>query len=372
MLLTLHRAAILSLSVLVSGCSLPRGAGFQSEVLAASNAGNRAEGEEAVYDFEVYKVTRETLPVIGAWPDPHAESFPWISSQEQPASLIIAPDDLVQLTIWDAEENSLLSGLGGGVTPLQETQVDSTGRIFVPYIGELQISGMSPTTARSRIEEELSRTIPSAQVQLIVKPGRRNTANILGGAGASGLYELPDRNFKLLELLSMAGGANTELTNPQVRLIRDGRTYGIPLKRLLEEPALNTTMRGGDLVRVVSDDRSFLALGATGAEAVVPIEKPELSALEALATIGGVNDGSANPKGILILREYPASAVRTDLTGPPQERVVFTLDLTTADGLFSAGKFLIQDGDLIYGTESVLGAALTLVGVGQTIASLGN
>ena len=367
---TFQRFLLLGLCFLVAGCSLPRGAGFQSEVLAASNAGNREEGEEAVYDFEVFEVTRETLPIINSWPNPDIQSFSWIPSQEQPASLIIAPGDTIQLTIWDAEENSLLAGAGQRVTPLQETQVGSTGRIFVPYIGDMQVSGMSSMTARARIEEELSKTIPSAQVQLIVKPGRQNMANLMSGFAAPGLYELPDRNFKILELLSMAGGADPSLLNPQVRLIRNGRTYGISLDRLLEEPAQNTTMRGGDRLRIIGDERKFLSLGATGSEAVHEISDQHLSALEALSMIGGVSDGTANPKGILIMREYDASAVRQDASGPAQERVVFTIDLTSADGLFSAGKFLIQDDDLIYGTESVLGPALTVFGLGQSIASL--
>ncbi|SFR55999.1 polysaccharide export outer membrane protein [Yoonia tamlensis] len=372
MQLTLQRIAVLGLCLLTAGCSLPRGAGFQSEVLAASNASSRAEGEEAVYDFEVIAVTRETLPMINAWPNPDIQEFPWISSQEQPASLIIAPGDTVQLTIWDAEENSLLAGAGQRVTPLQDTQVSSAGRIFVPYIGEMQIAGMAETTARARIEEELSRTIPSAQVQLIVVPGRANMANLMTGFGAPGLYELPDRNFKILELLSLAGGANSTLVNPQIRLIRNGRTYGVALKRLMEEPALNTTMRGGDRLMIVGDERNFLSLGATGSEAVHPITEQNMTALEALSTIGGVNAGTANPKGILIMREYDTSAVRDDMTGPAQQRVVFTMDLTSADGLFSAGKFVIQDDDLIYGTESVLGSALTVFSLGQTLASLVN
>ncbi|MDO6591255.1 polysaccharide export protein [Loktanella sp. D2R18] len=370
--LLMLRIAVLGLCLLTAGCSLPRGAGFQSEVLAASNAGNREEGEEAVYDFEVVAVTRETLPVINAWPNRDVQSFPWIASQEQPASLIIAPGDTVQLTIWDAEENSLLAGTGQRVTPLQDTKVGANGRIFVPYIGDMQVSGMSEMTARARIEEELSRTIPSAQVQLIVLPGRANMANLMTGFGAPGLYELPDRNFKLLELLSLAGGADPSLLNPQVRLIRAGRTYGVSLKRLMEEPALNTTMRGGDRVMIIGDDRNFLSLGATGSQAVHQIAGQDMTALEAMATIGGVSAGTANPKGILIMREYDADAVREDMTGPAQARVVFTMDLTSADGLFSAGKFIIQDDDLIYGTESALGPALTVFSLGQNIASLVN
>ena len=54
--------------------------------------------------------------------------------------------------------------------------------------------------------------------------------------------------------------------------------------------------------------------------------------------------------------------------GPPQDRVVFTIDLTKADGLFSAGKFQIQSGDLVYVTESPLGTATTLVGIFANVA----
>ena len=358
------------LCIAIAGCGLPRGAGFQSEVLAASNAGNREEGEPAVYDFEVYDVNRETLPLLQSWPRNDVQSFPWITAQEQPASLIIATGDTVQLTIWDAEENSLLSGAGQRQTPLQETQVSTSGRIFVPYIGELRIAGMSPDTARARIEEELVRTIPSAQVQLTVQPGRQNTANLVSGTNGVGLFELPDRDFTILDLLSLGGGVNPALLNPQVRLVRDGRTFGVPYNRLLKEPNLNTAVRGGDRVIVLPDTRQFISLGATGIEAVHDFPKQELTALEAMAIVGGVSDSRANPQGILIMREYELSEIRTDETGPPRDRVVFTIDLTSADGLFSAGNFLLQDSDLIYGTESSLGTALTAVSLLSTIDDL--
>lgn len=366
----LHRFAAILLCLTVAGCSLPRGAGFQSEVLAASNAGSRADGEAAVYDFAVFEVNRETLPLLKSWPENGVKSYSWINQQEQPASLTIAPGDLVQLTIWDAEENSLLAGTGQRATPLQQTQVSTAGRIFVPYIGELRISGMSPDTARARIEEELIRTIPSAQVQLTVEPGRQNTANLVAGVGAPGLYQLPDRNFKLLDLLSLGGGANPTLLNPQVRLVRGGNTYGVPLKRLLAEPNLDTTVRGGDRVMLLQDERQFVSLGATGSEALHDFPEEEVTALEAMAIVGGISDTRANPKGILIMREYDVSAVRDDTSGPPQERVVFMIDLTSADGLFSAGDFMLQGDDLVYATESALGPALTAAGLFNTLSAV--
>ncbi len=359
-------AAIIACFALAS-CGLPRGAGFQSEVLAASNANTAAEGEEPVYDFSVYEVNRQTLPVLQGWKVGGDAPRPWLLAQEQPASLMIAPGDIVQMTIWDAEENSIFGQ--AGVTPLQPATVSSDGRIFVPYIGELRVSGMSPSTARSRIEEELIRTVPSAQVQLQVEPGPANTANLASGLTVPGLYPLLDRNTKILDLFSQAGGPMADLNSPQVRLVRGGKTYGIPFERLLRDPRSNIAIQGGDRIYVEDDARQFITLGATGAQAIFDFPDIEFSALEALAFIGGVNAGSANPEGILILREYDASAVSDGVAGPPQERVVFKIDLTSADGLFSAGNFMLEGDDLIYGTESALGPALTLFGLTNTLAT---
>ncbi len=359
-------AAIIACFALAS-CGLPRGAGFQSEVLAASNANTAVEGEEPVYDFSVYEVNRETLPILQGWPATGDATLPWIVAQEQPASLMIAAGDMVQITIWDAEENSIFGATG--VTPLQPETVSSDGRIFVPYIGSLRVSGMASSTARQRIEEELIRTVPSAQVQLTVEPGPSNTANLASGFGLSGLYPLADRNVKILDLISQAGGPNPELNSPQVRLVRGSKTFGIPFERLLRDPRANIAMRGGDRVYVEDDSRKFIALGATGTQSIVDFPEVEFSALEALALIGGVNAGSANPEGILIMREYAPSAVADGIAGPPKERVVFTIDLTSADGLFSAGNFMLEGDDLIYGTESALGPALTLFGLTNQLVS---
>lgn len=361
------RIGVLVAFLALAGCGLPRGAGFQSEVLAASNANTAAAGEDPIYDFAVYEVNRDTLPVLQGWPATGAAAMPWIIAQEQPASLMIAAGDTVQVTIWDAEENSIFGG--SGVTPLQPAKVSSDGRIFVPYIGNLRVSGMSPSTARQRIEEEMIRTVPSAQVQMTVEPGPANSVNLASGLAAPGLYPLMDRNVKILDLFSQAGGPSPELNSPQVRLVRGGKTYGVPFERLLKDPRANIAMRGGDRVYVEDDTRQFIALGATGTQSIIDFPQTEFSALEALAFIGGVNAGTANPEAILILREYAPAMVADGVAGPPQERVVFTIDLTSADGLFSAGNFMLEGDDLIYGTESVLGPALTVFGLTNTVVS---
>jgi polysaccharide export outer membrane protein len=56
--------------------------------------------------------------------------------------------------------------------------------------------------------------------------------------------------------------------------------------------------------------------------------------------------------------------------GPDQARVVFAVDLTTADGLFSARNFNIHSGDLVLVTESPITSAQTIFGLVGSVFGL--
>lgn len=366
-----RRATALVLSLVLAGCTTPRGAGFESEVLAASKVPdpNAPDGQK-VADFTVHPVTRDSLAALAGWPATGLRSYSWIPRREQPASMIIAPGDSVNVHVWDTEDNSLLAGPGERVANLQNVRVSPSGSVFLPFVGEMKISGMAPETARARIEERFLSSIPSAQVQLSVAPGRENTANLVSGVANPGVYPLIDRNTTLLTLLAQGGGVQPSLKNPQIRLMRGSAIHGVSVQRLFEDPSLDTTLQGGDRVIVEEDKRYFLSLGAAGTEAMHLFPKDQVSALDAMSLMGGLEENTANPKGILILREYPATAIRSDGSGPSQPRIVFSIDLTTADGLFSAGRFAIMPGDLVYATESRVTSARTVLGILGSVSGL--
>ena len=123
---------------------------------------------------------------------------------------------------------------------------------------------------------------------------------------------------------------------------------------------------------VEADDRYFLSLGATGTEAQIPFESSNVSALDAITKAGGISDTRGDPQGILILREYPSSAVAAGVRGPRQQRVVFTLDLTNADGLFSARNFPIHHKDLVLATESPITNARTVLQLVGSVFGVAN
>jgi polysaccharide export outer membrane protein len=118
---------------------------------------------------------------------------------------------------------------------------------------------------------------------------------------------------------------------------------------------MDIALRDGDTIYIEQDTRAFTVLGATGAQNRMEFETEVISAIEALAQVGGLNANLANPTGVFVFRNEPeeiAEAVmgRDDLTGT--QRLVYVLDLTEPNGMFDARDFIIRDGDTIYVTEA--------------------
>ena len=367
---------LFGLVLLVAGCgSFPRGSALQSEVLDQTTADPviAADGTEiaAPTEFAVEAVTRDRLGVYADWPAVGERDLGWIARVDQPNNRIIAPGDTVAVSIWSTEDNGLLTIPGQRFVALPPIRVSPGGEIFLPYIGQIRISGMAPETARARIEEAYLDVTPSAQVQLELTEGRASTVSLVEGFAAPSVYPLVDQDVTLLEMIAQAGGIAPGLRNPQVRLQRGDRTYGISAARLLSDTALNTTLQGGDRMFAQADDRYFLALGASRVSAQVPFPQDRVTALEAISLIGGLAPERADAQGVLILRRYREDAVRRDDSGPHHARTIFSIDLTSADGLFSAGQFRIRPGDLIYVTESPLLTARNVFGLIGTVFGLG-
>ena len=349
----------------LAGCEiLPRGAAVEREIV------NAAEGETA--DFAVHPVTREALAAMADWPRTGERHLGWIPASRGARTQVIAAGDTLEITIWDSNESSLLSAAGQRAVQISALDVAPDGTVFVPYVGNTRVAGMTVQVARETLQQEIDRVVPASQVQLSMVEGRTNSVDLVGGVASPGAYPMPDRNFSLLNLIAVGGGVQAGLANPQIRLIRGGDIYGTSVARLYANPALDTLLVGGDQVIVEEDRRYFLSLGAAGLQSQHPFTRDKISALDAISIIGGVESRRGNPGGILILREYPENAVRTDGSGPEKARVVFTLDLTLADGLFSARNFDIAHGDLVLITESPITSAQTIFGLIGAVFGLAN
>lgn len=349
----------------LSACgTLPRGAALEKEVIQDADAPES--------DIAVYPVTRAFLPSVAQWPHTGASRHGWLGQSRGSNAQVIRPGDSLDILVWDSGENSLLTSPEQQVAAMPGIRVSESGTIFMPYVGKVQVAGRTPDSARQLIQRQMETIVPAAQVQLAMTEGRANSIDLVGGVNQPGNIVMPDQDFSVLAAISAGGGVRDSLENPQVKLVRGSKIYATSLDRLYENPSLDSRLHGGDKVIIEEDRRYFLSLGAAGREAQHAFNRDTVSALDALAIIGGVNDNRANPQGILILREYPNSAVSAGTRGPRKTRVVFTLDLTTSDGLFSARNFPIHSGDLVLATESPLTNTRTILGLVGSVFGLVN
>lgn len=361
-----RRASLIVLAVaalFLSACQSPRGSALTSEILR--------DEQEPLAAHAIIPVTRANVDQIAEWPGSPGPRHDWIAPGRHGSAPILKAGDVLSITIWENEQNSLLVPPGAKQISLTAMTISSRGTVYLPYSGEVKVSGMTSEDARGVIQTSLAQTSPSVQVSLSTVSGDQNTVFLVSGMQNPGAYPLAGRDQTILSTLALGGGISPALRNPIVRLIRAGRTYEISAAQLLENAAYDTALRGGDRILVEQDDRYFTSLGATGTERLIYFEKNTISALEAMSMIGGLSDLRADPKGVLVLRDYATGSVRSDGKGPPKPQVVFAFDLTQADALFAARRFPILSGDTVLVTESSLPSTQSILSVFGSVLGIG-
>ncbi|AJE48019.1 polysaccharide biosynthesis/export family protein [Celeribacter indicus] len=342
---TTRAVALVAVLASLSACGLPRSGPNKREVFSGSVLN---EGDAFVISVNDRVNTATAI-----------NSELGFSSTFLNAGLVgsdtISPGDVLSLTIWENVDDGLLAGQGANATALSEVQVDGDGFIFVPYAGRIKAAGNSPEAIRRIITEKLDAQTPDPQVMVTRAAGNGATVTVSGKIGAQGVYPIERPTRRLTAMLAAAGGPSVEPEVAQVKVMRGGRIGTIWFNDLYSNPKFDIPLRDGDRVLVEADPRSYTALGATGAQSVIPFKTRDLSALEAIAQVGGLQTNSADPKGVFVFRNEPEQIARivlgrTDLIGP--QRVVYVLDLTQPNGLFLARDFLIRDGDTVYVTEA--------------------
>lgn len=327
------------------GCGLPRSGPSKREIFSGSI--------EQQGDTFIVPVSRNITQLTAVKPGLGFSGA--FQSAGLVGSDVIHAGDVLSLTIWENVDNGLLASTGTNATPLSEVQVDGSGNIFVPYAGRIKAAGNTPEGLRQVITGKLSTQTPDPQVTVSRVAGDGSTVSVMGGVGAQGVFPITQPTRTLSAMLAKAGGVVIEPEIAQVTVTRGGRSGKVWLKDLYRNPKMDIALRPGDVILVEKDQRSFTALGATGAQNRVPFEMQELSAIEAIAQVGGLSTNFADPTGVFILRDESEGVARTvlgrpDLQGP--QRIAYVISLTEPDGLFNARDFMIRDNDTVYVTEA--------------------
>ncbi|WP_424939684.1 polysaccharide biosynthesis/export family protein [Aliiroseovarius sp. S253] len=336
---------ILATAVFALGaCGLPRTGPTKQEIYAGSVQNN---GNSFIVDVND-RVTRATAvaPALG-----FSQAF---QNSGVVGSDTIRAGDTLSISIWENVEDGILTTAGAPAL-LEQVQVDGAGNIFIPYAGRVKAAGNSPEAIRRVITSKLADQTPDPQVTVRRMAGDGATVSITGAVSGQGVYPIERPTRTLNAMLARAGGVSIEPEIAKVKVIRGAKTGEIWFEDLFKYPQMDIALRGGDRILVEADTRTFTALGATGTQSRVGFASQTISAVEAIAQVGGLSPATADPTGVFVLRDERAEVAnavlgRKDLSG--SQRMVYVLDLTATNGLFMARDFVIRDGDTVYVTEA--------------------
>ncbi|MEP5806254.1 MAG: polysaccharide biosynthesis/export family protein, partial [Roseobacter sp.] len=285
--------ALLVAFAALSSCGLPNAGPNKRQIFSGS-----VEQQGNAYVVEVNdSVTRATayVPPLG-----FSDSF---RNAATVGSDTIQAGDILGLTVWENVDDGLLAGPAQRATLLESVQVDGDGFIFVPYAGRIKASENTPEAIRRIITERLQDQTPDPQVEVRREAGDGSTVSLIGSIGGQGVYPIERPTRTLSTMLARAGGVTIEPEIAQITVIRGSQKGRIWFNDLYAHPDVDIALRGGDRILVEEDTRSFTSLGATGSQARVPFDKQDLSALEAIAQVGGLVSSASDATGVFVFRD---------------------------------------------------------------------
>jgi polysaccharide export outer membrane protein len=224
----------------------------------------------------------------------------------------------------------------------------------VPFAGSIQAAGR---TVQEIAAEVVARLRGKAnQPEVMVRRSKNTSAMVtLVGEFSSNLrIPLTPGGERVLDALAAAGGVRQPINKVTLRLTRGGRSVAMPLDMLIQDPLQNVPLRAGDVLTAQFQPLSFTALGATGRNEEIAFEAKGISLAQAMARVGGLQDGRSDAQGVFLFRferpdalpNWPRQPVATTVDG--QVPVVYRLDLRNPASFFAIQGFEMRDKDVLY------------------------
>jgi len=211
-----------------------------------------------------------------------------------------------------------------------EARISPRGTIVFPLVGEVELGGLTPAQAGSRIAEQLRRGgfMVKPQVAVAIQQVRSRQVHVLGQLQRPGNYVLESTGARLTDILTLAGGISaTGADRVTVLTHRDGKaiTRKIDVPAIFHgDPATNIEMENGDTIYV---ERApvFYIYGEVQRAGAYRLE-PNMIVMQALALGGGLTL-RATERGIGVHRRLPNgrfTKLEAKLTDPVQaDDIVF-------------------------------------------------
>ncbi len=342
---------------ILSGCSaLPSAGPISSEIQNTSS-----DRRTKPFDYHLIDLDDSVVSVLSAY-QPHGLSKVFTGEKWAPKR-IVGIGDIVSVVVWEQGNDRLFApdGQAGGVE-LGPFVVNQGGAITIPYVGKVNARGKSVERLQDALQITLDRKATNPQVIVTLKQNASSLVTVNGDVRKPGQYSVDLRGQRLLDVVANAGGSSSPATESYVSLTRKGRQAKQLLSTVFEKTDENVFVRPGDGIFVTHDPQTFTAFGAVPRIGEYPIQASNVSLVEALGRIGGLDQNAANSQGLFVFRyEEPQviSQLKPEYLGTSSGKVpvIYRLNMRDARSYFKGQLFSLRDKDVVY-VSNAYGAEL--------------
>jgi polysaccharide export outer membrane protein len=126
----------------------------------------------------------------------------------QPGEYRIGPGDVLRILTWKEADFS-------GVFPVR-----FDGKITIPFVGDLDASGRTPTELKGELEESIGRIVDVARVSVSIEQANSARFFVLGKVAQQGAFPYTGP-LRIAQALALAGGFQEFAKLDQIFVIRE-------------------------------------------------------------------------------------------------------------------------------------------------------
>ena len=332
---------------LLGGCALMPSSGPTSRQIRADTA---AAGQKL--DFKIVEVTDlATVPGAPVMPDV------FLPERYVPPTNLIAPGDVIEVSVYESGVTLFGGSRTGAATAaagfntsaqverLPPLRVDDMGAVRLPYIGRMEVAGMTTTELEARIRNGYKGMSQNPQVLVALRESLGNSVILSGEIAKPGRLVLPTNTETLSDVIALGGGYRGDAKDLSVRIARQGQTAELRLSDIMADRDRDMRIYPADRIAVVRAPRTIAVMGAAGKVEQMAFSGPTISLAEALAQAGGSNPNSGDAAAVFVFRFQKSADGK-------ETPVAYHVNMMRASGYFLSQRFVMRDKDVLYVANS--------------------
>lgn len=259
-----------------------------------------------------------------------------------PENYRIGPNDALFITVWDHPELTIPGGQQQA-SSANARVVRDDGTLFYPFIGSVEVAGLTQEELRKIIRDRLARYIEQPQVDVNIIEYNSQKVTLSGAFMAPGFRAINSQPLTLLQAVGEAGIDPERADLSHLSLIRDGEVYTLDYDYLTSNPSEvgNVYLKPGDKLHLaLNDSRKVFVMGEVERPSALPYSTSRMTLSEVLGTVGGPSPISSSGREVYVIRGVE------DLQ--TQKATIFQLNAQSPSAFILADQFEMQPQDVVF------------------------